>query len=113
MDKIEQHKSYLTALLNELAMLRPANLDDVEIQKIIDSSGNHFQLVSIGWEGKKFVYHVMFHFDIKEDGKIWIQQNSTDILVADKLIKMGVKREDIVLGFQPPFLRSESGFAVA
>ncbi len=46
----------------------------------------------------------MIHFDIK-DGKIWLQQNATDLNTAEDLIEMGVTREDIVLGLQPPFKR--------
>jgi hypothetical protein len=103
----------LEDLLKNLKELKPANLDENETISIMDSLGRHFQLITLGWEGKRFVYHVMFHFEIKDDGKIWIQQNSTDMLIADRLMEMGILREDIVLGFQPPFMRAESGFAVA
>jgi XisI protein len=36
----------------------------------------------IGWNGLSRVYHSVMHFDIK-DGKIWIQQNMTDVDLAE------------------------------
>ncbi len=48
--------------------------------------------------------------DIKQ-GKIWIQHNGTEIGIADELVKLGVSKEDIVLGFQAPYKRKYTGFA--
>jgi hypothetical protein len=52
------------------------------------------------------------HFDIK-DGKIWLQQNLTDQNPAEELIAMGVSRQDIVLGLQPPYKRPYTDYGVA
>jgi hypothetical protein len=52
------------------------------------------------------------HLDI-EDGKIWIQRNETDRLIAQKLVEMGIAREHIVLGLQPEYARPDTGYNVA
>ena len=44
---------------------------------------------------------------------MWIQQNWTDIEIADEFVEKGIPATDIVLGFQPPYARPYSGFAVA
>lgn len=31
------------------------------------------------------------------DGKAWLQQNNSDLLVADKLVEMGADRNDIIM----------------
>jgi hypothetical protein len=49
--------------------------------------------------------------DIKDE-KIWIQRNNTEINLADRLVEMGVVKEHIVIGFQSPFTRQFSGYAV-
>jgi len=49
--------------------------------------------------------------DIK-DGKIWLQQNTTDIDVGQELIEMGIPQEDIVLGLHPPYKRPYTGYGV-
>lgn len=52
------------------------------------------------------------HFDIK-DGKIWIQQNMTDVDLAQELLDLRVEKEDIVLGLQPPYKHPYTGYGVA
>jgi hypothetical protein len=57
------------------------------------------------------MYGCVLHLDIK-NGKIWIQQNGTEIGIADELVKLGVPKEDIVLAFHEPLMRQYTGFAV-
>ncbi|MCO6489857.1 MAG: XisI protein [Phaeodactylibacter sp.] len=112
MDKVEKYQEAIIDFLEEKARLRPVNLKNVENQIIIDKENRHYQLLSIGWDDNKFNFHAVFHFDIR-DGKVWIQRNDTEVMVADELIERGVAREDIVLGFQPPYARPYTGFATA
>jgi hypothetical protein len=56
---------------------------------------------------------ILLHFQIKPSGKVWILANWTEDDVAKALIDLGVKKEDIVLGFQPEFAWPYSGYAVA
>lgn len=49
--------------------------------------------------------------DIK-NGKIWIQYDGTEDGIAYELLKLGVPHQDIVLGFQPARVRSDTEFAV-
>ena len=58
------------------------------------------------------IYNCFIHLDIK-DGKIWIQRNQTDRSFADELVQMGIAKEEIVLGVQPPYAREYTGFGVA
>ncbi|WP_347239853.1 element excision factor XisI family protein [Oscillatoria sp. FACHB-1406] len=44
---------------------------------------------------------------------MWVQHDGTEIEMADELVKLGVPKEDIVLGFQEPFVRPYTGFAVS
>ena len=82
-------------------------------QVIADREGNHFQLVTVGWrDGQRFVYIVAFDFDIL-DGKIWIQQNNTEMLVADELGELGIPKSEFVIGFRPEYMRGLAGYAVA
>jgi hypothetical protein len=43
----------------------------------------------------------------------WIEEDWTEAGIADILVRAGVPREDIVLGFQPPDLRQYTDFAAA
>ena len=52
------------------------------------------------------------HFEIIE-GKIWVQENMTEELVAEELVKRGVPKTAIVLGVQPPAMRPHTAYASA
>lgn len=112
MEKIATYTTILTQLVEEYAA-QQNGVQAFESQALIDTRHLHFQVQSLGWQGDKFIHSVLLHFDIKPDGKIWVQQNWTEDDVAAILLQRGVAREDIVIGFQPPRYRALSGYAVA
>lgn len=109
MDKITQYQQNIIEILKAHACYNRSITPNVTSQIVIDRENNHFMLLSVGWHQNQFIYNVAFHFAILE-GKIWIQQNNTDILVADELLQCGIPAIDIILGFIPPNLRIYSGF---
>lgn len=113
MEKIKTYQTLITQLLEEYASVKPANLHSQEYQIIADTVRNHFELVSLGWEKNRFFHYAILHFDIKPDGKIWLQINNTDTDVTLFLCEKGVPKTDIVLGSISPHLRIYSGFAIA
>ncbi len=66
----------------------------------------------MGWKEHQRIYNCVIHLEIREQ-KIWIQRNQTDRPIADVLISMGVAKEDIILGLQPPYIREYTGLGVA
>ena len=67
-----------------------------------------------GWhEDYDRTYGCFLHVDVKPDGKVWLQYDGTDLIVAELLLEKGIPKEDIVLGFQAPYKRPHiAGFAV-
>lgn len=108
MDKVTKYQDILHKTLERYAAIKPVNAPTLEQQVIVDRERNHFQLLSVGHrENLEFVLHIIFHFDII-DGKVWIQCNNTDALIADELMEAGVDRADIVLGFVPARFRESA-----
>lgn len=112
MDKIEKYQGIIIEFLEAYTKIKPANQPEVENYVIADREHNHFQLLRIGWQGPQYVFAVVFHFEIK-NGKVWFQRNTTELEVVDVLMEKGIPREDIVLGFRPPYARPYTGFAAA
>lgn len=110
MEKIKKYQEIITALLHEYANSNTPGMVD---QVILDNLGNHFQLVTSGWQDGKYIFLPLFHLDIKPDGKIWLMVNNTDVRIAEELVQRGVPRTDIVLGFQAEALRAYSDYAKA
>lgn len=111
MDQLEHYRQSIQTLLTQYAQHDPCT-DDVEVQLIFDEQRDHYQWMNVGWEGATRVYHCIIHFDIR-DGKIWLQQNLTDQNPAYDLVTMGISKEDIILGLQPPYKRPYTDYVVA
>jgi XisI protein len=112
-DKIKKYQNILVHYLEEEGAIPPSGPDGGEYQVVADTVRNHFQLASIGWFGGQYHSSILLHFDIRPDGKIWIQANWTDSLVAQELVARGVSPKDIVLGFQSPENRKYTAYAEA
>ncbi len=97
MDKIKSYQNIITTLLEEYAAIPPSYPTTLRDELIIDTQRNHFQLITVGWEGSQFVHEAIFYLDII-DGKAWIQQNNSEAKLKGELIERGVERSDIVLG---------------
>ena len=111
MDKLEKYRQAIQDFLTDYASVPIAN-GEIESYTVFDLVGDHYQVMSVGWNGYRRVHGCVLHVDIK-DGKVWIEHNSTESRVAYELMEMGVLREDIVLGFQFPALRQYTEFATA
>jgi XisI protein len=111
MGKVEKYREYVQQLISNHAN-SDEDQEEVEVQLVMDTVRDHYQWMNVGWNGFKRVYNCYIHLDIK-DGKIWVQQNWTEDDLAADLVEMGVPREDIVLGLQPPFKRPYTDYGVA
>jgi hypothetical protein len=110
MDRLTEYRRYIRTILNEYAQYRPS-YGEVEIEQIIDTEGDHYQLMSVGWQNRQRVHGSIVHVDIR-DGKIWIQHDGTEEGIANRLVAYGVPKSDIVLGFHSPYKRQFTEFAV-
>jgi len=111
MENVAQYREYIQSLLSEYAK-DDRDDNEVEVQLIFDTVRDHYQWMNVGWQGLKRIYHCIIHIDIKE-GKIWLQENLTELNPAEDLVEMGVPREDIILGLQPPYKRPYTDYGVA
>jgi XisI protein len=77
---------------------------------ILDDERGHYQLLGVGWTDSRRAFDVYAHVDI-QDGLIWVQVDNTDRGIADELVRLGVPKHCIVLGFQSPFKRKFTEFS--
>lgn len=110
MDRVEVYKAQVANLIQKYASYKPVNLA-VDRQPIVDHVNGHYQLMSVGWKDNERIHNCVIHIDIIHD-KIWIQQDTTDVGIAEELVELGIPKEDIVLAFYPPYKRPYTGFAV-
>ncbi len=111
MEKITFLQEKIIAVLQDWLQEYSSREGDVRNYLVTDTAHHHYQLLRMGWNGRRNIFDPLIHFDIK-DGKIWLQANNTDVDVAEDLVQAGVPREDIVLGLQPPFMRPHTAYGV-
>jgi hypothetical protein len=110
MDKLTQYRQFIEQILTEYSHYKPS-YGEVELEMIIDTTHDHYQLLSVGWNKLERIHGSILHIDIR-DGKIWIQYDGTEEGIANRLVEYGVPRDDIVLAFHPPYKRPYTTFAV-
>ncbi len=116
MDKIEKYKKIVRKLVEDVVKLSPDDDDGIENQLITDDEHGHYLYFGVGWEKARdeWFYATFIHIDVKATGRVWIQHDGTDLKIANQLIELGIPKSDIVIGFQPPYVRENMmDFAIA
>jgi hypothetical protein len=110
MDRVTRYREIVRRVIADYATGKPA-YGDIDMELVIDPERDHYEVLHVGWQGRRRMHGVVLHVDII-DGKIWIQYDGTDRPIADELVEAGIPKEDIVLAFHPADLRKHTGFAV-
>ena len=110
MATVDDYRKYIQNLLTEHAL--QVWDERIQAQTIFDTEKDHYLLLYVGWRNQKRVYGPVLHLDII-DSKIWIQQDGTEVGIANELVNLGVPKQDIVLAFDPPLVRQFTDFAIS
>jgi hypothetical protein len=113
MEKIAKHKSIVKDLLSDLRNRLSEGIPDVRFEVLLDEAKGQYLLYKDGWRGMHRMYGSLAHIEVKPDGKVWLHHDGTDLAIGQILLDKGVAKEDLVLGFQAPAKRADTGFAVA
>ncbi|MDB5354704.1 MAG: xisI [Phycisphaerales bacterium] len=113
MDKLTTYQKLLKDTLTALAaLINRQPVPGVTAECALDDERGQYLLLTVGWSRNKRVRGTTVYVRLR-DGKIWIEEDWTEEGITSGLLKSGVPKEDIVLGFQPPQMRPLTEFAVA
>jgi hypothetical protein len=111
MDRLGTYRQIIRETLSPYLDISYANVEGHN-QAAFDSETDQYLVVSTGWNKEGRVHGCLIHVSI-QDGKVWIQRDGTDVGIANELVQAGIPKDEIVLGFHEPEIRSYTGFAVA
>lgn len=111
MDKLDNYKKIIKSVLSFYLNIKYANAD-ISNRRAYDDENSQFIIISEGWLDNQHFHSCLIHIEII-DKKIWIQCDNTENGIANELVKEGIPKENIVLGFHEPSVRKYTGFAVA
>ncbi len=113
MDKVEEYQQVIINVLEEQPdILYDEEQEGVAIHSIYDQVHHRFMIYRTGWSAKQRINSVILYVHLK-DSKIWIEEDWTEDGIVPALLEAGIPKEDIVLGFRHPTLRTLTDFAVA
>ena len=107
---VKEYPDIIKRLLMEYASI-PRAYGQIEMETIFDDAQQRYELLAVGWDGRRRVHGCVIHLDIKGE-KVWLQHDGTDAKIAEQLVEMGISKDRLVLGFQPEHVRPDTGFAV-
>jgi hypothetical protein len=110
LSRLGYHRQVVMKILADYA--DRSTVSSIQTLAVFDEKENHYQLLDIGWdeEGRR-VFQPILHLDLI-DGKIWIQENSTDWDIAKALVEADVQPSEIVLGMHSKVLRQLGDYAI-
>ena len=110
MDTLNRYREIVEQVLTAVARL-PAASPGVADRAIFDRKADSSVVIALGWERARRPRRVVIHLEII-NGKVWIQEDNTDVIIAEDLELAGIPKSDIVLGFHPADVRPHTGYAV-
>lgn len=110
-DKLNRYRESIKKILTETAQYIPQDKDTPH-KTVFDSEADSYGIVTVGWYKNERVHQFVIHLEII-NGKVWLQADNTDLVIADDLERAGIPKHDIVLGFHPPHIRPLTEYAAA
>ena len=108
MDRIDQYQKIIREVMSEYAaFLAVPPTPKYKVALALDDEHGQYMLRRVGWSEKERYQYTDLHLMLDDD-KIWIEEDMTEDGITQELVAQGVPREDIVIGFHPPYLRSQA-----
>jgi hypothetical protein len=114
MDKLTTYRNLIKDLLAKFVALdnQHATTPGVDHVLVADDERGHYFWYNVGWWQRERLSVPTVYVRLK-DGKFWIEDDMTEVGIANELLAAGVPKEDIVLAFQHPLERQLTEFAAA
>ncbi|NJL76376.1 MAG: XisI protein [Saprospiraceae bacterium] len=112
MEKIIAYKKIAKDMIADFEGRKNKSNRAIRYQVIADDATGNYLLLRNGWKGAVRFYNVLVHIEVTAEGLVWLHQDSTDLIIADKLLEAGIPEANMVLGFHAPIMRADTSFAV-
>lgn len=107
MEKLTLYKKYAEEIIREVHD-RLSGDDSIIIQLIEDEQRGHFLIFNNGWRDSQHrIYGCVAHLEVKSEGKIWLHQDKTDLVIGQMLLDREIPASEIVLGLKHPDLYTQ------
>ena len=111
MENVAQYRNaIIDSLQADAAMVSDAN--ELESVVVADTNTDNYLLIEVGWEPRGRVHAPLVHIRLR-DGRVIIEFDGTEEGITPRLVRAGIRPEDIELGFVHPSERTQLDVPVA
>ncbi|MEB3343190.1 XisI protein [Okeania sp.] len=110
MDKLENYQMIICKVMQPYVDIKYANVP-IKNRAAFDNKNGQYVIISEGWIEQKHFHSFLIHVEIINN-QVWIQCDNTEDGIADELVKEGIPKKDIVLGFHEPEVRKYTDFGM-
>jgi hypothetical protein len=111
MENVAQYRNAIIDSLQASAVVAP-DTNELESVVVADTNTDNYLLIEVGWEPRGRVHAPLVHIRLR-DGRVVVEYDGTEEGITPRLIRAGIRSEDIELGFVPPSERSRLDVPVA
>ncbi len=105
MDKIKKYQKIVEQVLNSKIGFPTEDFPNIKDILLISKDKMHYLQLTFGWDKEEYNHYPAYHIEVTRDGKIYIHQNRTDVLIDELLMEQGVPEIDILDGMDETFPR--------
>lgn len=110
MDKLGNYQMIICKVIQPYVDIKYSNVP-IKNRAAFDNKNGQYVIISEGWIEQQHFHSCLIHVEIIDD-QVWIQCDNTEDGIADELVKGGIPKKDIVLGFHEPEVRKYTGFGI-
>ncbi|MGK7955293.1 MAG: XisI protein [Crocosphaera sp.] len=112
MDNLKHYQNLIKSILIKYEKIS-SQVPDPDIDEVLmfDDERSQYLWFNIGWKNEKRIKAISVYIRIKNN-KIWIEEDWTEEGITTELLRNGVPKDDIVLGFHDPETRKLTEFAI-
>lgn len=112
MDQSAYYCAIVKRLLRNYHSAGRTSDDNLESLLILDDEHGHYAWLTLGWQGYERISAPTMLVRVRQ-GKIYVEEDWTNLGLVDDLLAEGVPKSDIVLAFHHPAEREFTEFAAA
>jgi hypothetical protein len=111
MDTLTHYRDTIQKTIEGYYDLSQRNAKNPAEYLIFDTKRDRYLWIRSGWNDEKYIQYVIMFLRL-ENGKIWVETDSTNFGIVDDLLTAGIPQQDIVLAFHHPQKRPFTEFAL-
>ena len=100
--KLNNYRRILGEIVAKHAALMARRSNGVDVLPLCHAEHDSYMVLRVGWDVTGRVHYIMLHLRLRDDGKVWIEQDGIEYGIYQDLLAAGIPAEDICFADREP-----------